>query len=55
MRRSKREPEVVMRVGYIIDPESARAAQKILKDGFRRALARAIAERGRKDKREAVS
>ncbi|HWI63222.1 MAG TPA: hypothetical protein VNT75_15370 [Symbiobacteriaceae bacterium] len=41
----RREPEVIVRVTYVNDPERARAAQEILKEGFRRGMLRAMAEK----------
>ena len=41
----RQEPEVIVRVTYVDDPERARAAQEILKEGFRRGLLRLMAER----------
>lgn len=47
--RTRREPEVVVRVTYVTDPENARAAQEILNEGFRRALTKLIHEKRRKE------
>lgn len=47
MARRRQEPEVIVRVTYVNDPERARAAQEILKEGFRRGLLRALAEKQR--------
>lgn len=41
----RQEPEVIVRVTYVDDPERARAAQEILKEGFRRGLLRLMSER----------
>jgi len=50
----KRDPEFVVRVSYVIDPENARAAQDILKEGFRRGLLKLVHDNRRKGKTEAV-
>lgn len=42
------EPEVVVRVTHVKDPEQARAALAILKEGLRRRLVKLLAEK-RKD------
>lgn len=41
----RQEPEVIVRVTYVDDPERARAAQAILKEGFRRGLLRLMADK----------
>lgn len=43
----RQEPDVVVRVTYVVDPENARAAQDILSQGFQRALTRAMADQKR--------
>lgn len=43
----RQEPEVIVRVTYVSDPERARAAQEILKEGFRRGMLRLMAEKQR--------
>jgi hypothetical protein len=48
MARTRRIPEVIVRVPYITDPENARAAQGILQVGFRRGLLKLAAEKARK-------
>ncbi len=49
MARSKRQPQVVVRVSYVIDPDNAKAAQEILNEGFRRAITRAMHEHKQKE------
>ncbi|HYF91945.1 MAG TPA: hypothetical protein VD969_06840 [Symbiobacteriaceae bacterium] len=41
----RQETEVIVRVTYVNDPERARAAQEILKEGFRRGMLRVMDEK----------
>lgn len=54
MARNAREPDVIVRVTYVDDPENARAARDIVKEGFRRALTRALTEKRRTEKNDPV-
>lgn len=45
MARRQAEPEVIVRVEYVVDPENAKAAQEILKEGFRRAFLKHLTEK----------
>lgn len=47
--RKRQEPVVHTRVRYVADPENARAAQEILAEGIRRALAKAVPDRRQED------
>jgi hypothetical protein len=49
MARRSSDPEFIVRVSYVVDPDNARAAQDILREGFRRGLLRLIHENRQKD------
>lgn len=49
MSRKGDDPDVIVRVSYVTDPENAKAAQEILKEGFRRGLLKKIQGNTRKD------
>jgi hypothetical protein len=51
MPRRKQEPEVIVHVEYVVDPENVRAAQEILKEGYRRALLKRLKEQAVPDSR----
>lgn len=54
MARSRHNPAVIVRLTHVVDPEQAHAAQEILREGFRRALTRALHEKSQKEAKPAV-
>lgn len=48
MARKRPDPEIVLSVSYVTDPEQARAAQQILREGFRRAMVKVLHEQAQK-------
>ncbi|MDF2631188.1 MAG: hypothetical protein K0R39_5019 [Symbiobacteriaceae bacterium] len=53
--KSYKKSEVLVRVEYEENPEEARAALELLREGFRRGLRKAIAEKESNTKKDGVA
>lgn len=48
MARKRKEPDVIMQVEYVADPDNIQAAQELLKKGFQRAYLKLLCEQQQK-------